>query len=82
MQLIIFILLALNREDKLPKRQQNTRRNKPFEIIRSLLMEEAALKEVIEQNILECIAGNGNVEGLRGMTEKVIKVRQDLSGES
>ena len=73
---------ALTNVDKLPKRQQNTRRNKPFEMIRSLLMEEAALREVIEQNILERIAESGNVEGLRGMTEKVRKVRQDFSGAS
>ena len=45
-------------------------------------MEEAALREVIEQNILERIAESGNVEGLRGMTEKVRKVRQDFSGAS
>ena len=50
MHLTIFVSLALNNVDKLPKRQQNTRSNKPFEMIRSLLMEEAALKEAIEQN--------------------------------
>ena len=45
-------------------------------------MEVAELKEAIEENILERIAENGNVEGLRGMIEKVRKVRQDFSGAS
>ena len=82
MHLAIFVLLALNKVDKLPKRQQNTRRNKPFEMLRHLLMEVAELKEAIEENILERKAENGNVEGLRGMIEKVRKVRQDFSGAS
>ena len=45
----------------------------------NLLMEVAALKEVIEQNILVCIAENENVEGLREITEKVRKFMQDFS---
>ena len=77
--LTMIVLLALNIVDKLPRRQQNARRNEPLETMHNLLMEVAALKEVIEQNILVCIAENENVEGLREMTEKVRKFKQDFS---
>lgn len=78
----------INNVDELPRRQQNTNRNEPIEntkrdepleIMKSLLQEVAAIKGVIEQKILERIEGNGNVEGLREITEKVRKVRQDFS---
>ena len=69
-------IIFINNVDEPPRRQQNT---KPLEMMKSLLMEVAALKGVIEQNILLGIAGNGNVEGLREITEKVRKVRQDFS---
>lgn len=58
---------------------ENTKRDEPLEIMKSLLQEVAAIKGVIEQKILERIEGNGNVEGLREITEKVRKVRQDFS---
>lgn len=58
---------------------ENTKRDEPLEIMKSLLQEVAAIKGVIEQKILERIAGNGNVEELREITEKVRKVRQDFS---
>lgn len=77
--LTMVVLLALNNVDKLPRRQQNARRNEPLETMHNLLMEVAALKEVIEQKILVCIAENENVEGLREMTEKVRKFKQDFS---
>ena len=77
--LTMVVLLALNNVDKLPRRQQNARRNEPLETMHNLLMEVAALKEVIEQNILVCIAENENVEGLRKITEKVRKFKQDFS---
>ena len=77
--LTMVVLLALNNVDKLPRRQQNARRNEPLETMHNLLMEVAALKEVIEQKILLCIAENENVEGLREMTEKVRKFKQDFS---
>ena len=77
--LTMVVLLALNIVDKLPRRQQNARRNEPLETMHNLLMEVAALKEVIEQKILVCIAENENVEGLREMTEKVRKFKQDFS---
>lgn len=77
--LTMIVLLALNNVDKLPRRQQNARRNEPLETMHNLLMEVAALKEVIEQKILVCIAENENVEGLREMTEKVRKFKQDFS---
>lgn len=77
--LTMIVLLALNNVDKLPRGQQNARRNEPLETMHNLLMEVAALKEVIEQKILVCIAENENVEGLREMTEKVRKFKQDFS---
>ena len=77
--LTMVVLLALNNVDKLPRRQQNARRNEPLETMHNLLMEVAALKEVIEQKIVVCIAENENVEGLREMTEKVRKFKQDFS---
>lgn len=77
--LTMIVLLALNNVDKLPRRQQNARRNEPLETMHNLLMEVAALKEVIEQKILVCIAENENVEGLREITEKVRKFKQDFS---
>lgn len=58
---------------------ENTKRDEPLEIMKSLLQEVAAIKGVIEKKILERIEGNGNVEGLREITEKVRKVRQDFS---
>lgn len=58
---------------------ENTKRDEPLEMMKSLLQEVAAIKGVIEQKILERIEGNGNVEGLREITEKVRKVRQDFS---
>lgn len=77
--LTMIVLLALNNVDKLPRGQQNARRNEPLETMHNLLMEVAALKEVIEQKILVCIAENENVEGLREMIEKVRKFKQDFS---
>ena len=72
-------IIFIKNLDEPPRRQQNTKRNEPLEMMKSLLMEVAALKGVIEQNILVGIVGNGNVEGLREITEKVRKVRQDFS---
>ncbi|XP_022792913.1 uncharacterized protein LOC111331946 [Stylophora pistillata] len=71
-----------SRVDELPRRQQSTRKNEPFEMMRSLLKEVDAFKEVIEQNILERMVRNENVEGLRDITEKVRKARIDLSEAS
>lgn len=72
-------IICIKYVDEPPRRQQNTKRNEPLEMMKSLLMEVAALKGVIEQNSLVGIEGNGNVDGLREITEKVRKVRQDFS---
>ena len=44
-------IIFIKNVDEPPRRQQNTKRNEPLEMMKSLLMEVAALKGVIEQNI-------------------------------
>lgn len=69
--------------DGLPRRQPKTGRNdEPLKMMHSLLMEVAAFEEVIQKNILERIARNENFEGLREITEKIRKVKEDFSGAS